>query len=101
MHIFRALSIACAAASVFVADIPHAQARDWFVRQDSGGGDGSLQKPFADPWMALDKCEAGDAIHVAAGKYYGRAKVGTWEIPFVAAPAHRNINGGGMQAYLD
>ena len=36
-----------------------AQARDWFVRADSSGGDGTIAKPFADPWMAFDKCEAG------------------------------------------
>lgn len=57
-------------------------ARDWFVRQGSDDGDGSKSKPFADPWQALDKCEAGDAIHIAAGKYVGRTGVGYWEIPF-------------------
>ncbi|MFO0598056.1 MAG: right-handed parallel beta-helix repeat-containing protein [Myxococcaceae bacterium] len=56
-------------------------ARDWFVRAGSDG-DGSKAKPFGDPWQALDKCEAGDAIHIAAGKYVGRTGVGYWEIPF-------------------
>lgn len=58
------------------------QARDWFVREGASGGDGTMGKPFGDPWQALDKCEANDAIHVAAGKYFGRSNVGTWEIPF-------------------
>lgn len=61
---------------------PSALARDWFVRAGSTGGDGSLDKPFNDPWEALDKCEAGDAIHIAGGKYFGRLGQGTWEIPF-------------------
>lgn len=58
-----------------------ASARDWFVRQGSDG-DGTKAKPFGDPWQALDKCEAGDAIHIAAGKYVGRTGVGYWEVPF-------------------
>jgi hypothetical protein len=60
---------------------PTAHARDWFVRA-GGGGDGSREKPFADPWEALDKCQAGDVIHVAAGKYTGRLGNGMWEVPF-------------------
>ncbi len=59
-----------------------AEARDWFVRAGAAGGDGSMVKPFADPWQALDKCEAGDAIHVTAGKYFGRSDLGTWKIPY-------------------
>ena len=57
-------------------------ARDWFVRAGATGGDGSREKPFADPWEALAKCEAGDAIHVAEGEYLGRLGEGSWEIPF-------------------
>lgn len=60
---------------------PAALARDWFVRAGSDG-DGSLQKPFADPWQALDKAEGGDVIHVAGGKYTGRLGSGMWEVPF-------------------
>lgn len=41
-----------------------------------------MGKPFGDPWQALDKCEANDAIHVTGGKYFGRNNVGTWAIPF-------------------
>lgn len=59
-----------------------ALARDWFVRDGASGGDGTQSKPFADPWQALDKCEANDVIHVAGGTYYGRNRVGTWAIPF-------------------
>ncbi len=57
-------------------------ARAWFVRAGSEGGDGSPAKPFADPWQVLEKCEAGDSIHVAAGKYFGKLGEGTWKIPF-------------------
>lgn len=57
-------------------------ARDWFVRAAATDGDGSQAKPFADPWQALEKVQAGDAVHVAAGKYYGRLGQGTWAIPF-------------------
>ena len=59
-----------------------AMARDWFVRDGTTGGDGSMGKPFADPWQALDACEANDAIHVTGGRYFGRNRVGTWAIPF-------------------
>ncbi len=59
-----------------------AYAKDWFVRAGASDGDGSQASPFADPWQALDKCEAGDAIHVAGGKYFGRSNTGFWEIPF-------------------
>ena len=58
-----------------------AHARDWFVRAGADG-DGSRASPFADPWQALDKCEAGDVIHVAGGKYFGRLGKGQWEVPF-------------------
>lgn len=57
-------------------------AQEWFVRAGSADGDGSQQKPFADPWQALEKCQAGDTIHIAEGKYFGRLGVGMWEIPF-------------------
>src|SRR6185436_16815262 len=45
-------------------------------------GDGSQASPFGDPWEALEKCESGDQIHVAAGKYFGRLGKGQWEVPF-------------------
>jgi hypothetical protein len=58
------------------------RAREWFVREGSEGGDGSQAKPFADPWQALEKCEAGDSIHVTGGKYFGKLNAGFWELPF-------------------
>ena len=58
-----------------------AEARDWFVRAGSNG-DGSQASPFGDPWEALEKCESGDQINVAAGKYFGRLGKGQWEVPF-------------------
>ena len=58
-----------------------ASARDWFVRQGSNG-DGTRANPFGDPTDALDKCEAGDSIHVAAGHYVGKLQKGEFEFPF-------------------
>ena len=55
--------------------------RDWFVKAGSSGGDGSREKPFRDPFQALDKAEGGDAIHVAAGDYFGKLRCGNWKIP--------------------
>src|SRR3954463_10970288 len=59
---------------------PVASARDWFVRAGSDG-DGSMARPFSDAWEALDKCQSGDVIHVAGGKYFGRLGNGMWEVP--------------------
>ncbi len=58
------------------------RASEWFVREGSDGGDGTLAKPFGDPWQALEKCEAGDSIHVTGGKYFGKLNAGVWEMPF-------------------
>ncbi|MBL8915076.1 MAG: right-handed parallel beta-helix repeat-containing protein, partial [Archangium sp.] len=58
-----------------------ALARDWFVREGSSGN-GSQANPFGDPWEALEKCEAGDNIHVAGGKYYGQLDGAVWKLPF-------------------
>jgi hypothetical protein len=69
-------------ASFALAAAPELAARDWFVRAGAEGGDGSREKPFADPWLALERCEAGDRIHVAEGVYTGRFGSGTWLIPF-------------------
>jgi len=52
--------------------------RDWFVRAGSSGGDGSREKPFRDPFQALEKAEGGDSIHVAAGEYFGKLRSGKW-----------------------
>jgi hypothetical protein len=54
--------------------------RDWFVVAGSAGGNGSKEKPFKDPWQALEKCESGDSIHVAEGDYFGKLKIGVWTI---------------------
>ncbi|MFO0593983.1 MAG: right-handed parallel beta-helix repeat-containing protein [Myxococcaceae bacterium] len=59
-----------------------ANARDWFVREGSTNGNGSQASPFGDPWEALEKCEAGDNIHVTGGKYYGQLDGAVWKIPF-------------------
>lgn len=68
------LSLLLAAAGV-------AEARDWFVRAGAAG-DGSQASPFGDPWEALAKCESGDVVHIAAGRYTGRLQTGQWTIPF-------------------
>jgi hypothetical protein len=57
---------------------PHG--RDWFVKAGSSGGDGTREKPFRDPFQALDKAEGGDAIHVAAGDYFGKLRSGQWRV---------------------
>lgn len=60
--------------------------RDWFVRAGNMGGDGSKDKPFRDPFQALEKCQSGDTIHIAEGDYHGKLKVGRWkiELPYIA-----------------
>lgn len=61
---------------------PGAEARDWYVRAGATGGDGSRDKPFADPWQALERVEANDTVHVAEGTYTGKLEKGNWVIPF-------------------
>ncbi|GMU59626.1 MAG: hypothetical protein AMXMBFR34_13890 [Myxococcaceae bacterium] len=75
------MNISAAVAGVAVCLFSlQAEARDWFVRAGSDG-DGSMAKPFSDPWQALDQCQSGDVIHVAGGKYFGRLGSGMWEVP--------------------
>lgn len=70
-----------APAPVFAPEIPaRPSGRDWFVRAGSSGGDGSREKPFRDPFQALERAEGGDSIHVAAGDYYGKLRCGKWTI---------------------
>lgn len=57
------------------------QGRDWFVRSGSSGGDGSREKPFRDPFQAIEKAEGGDSIHVSTGDYFGKVHAGKWRIP--------------------
>ncbi|HZE96331.1 MAG TPA: right-handed parallel beta-helix repeat-containing protein [Planctomycetota bacterium] len=64
------------------ADPTAAGGREWFIREGSEGGDGSMAKPFGDPWMALEKAEAGDIVHVTGGKYYGKLNQALWKLPF-------------------
>ena len=54
--------------------------RDWFVKAGSSGGDGTRDKPFRDPFQALEKAQAGDAIHVTTGEYAGKLRSGTWKL---------------------
>ena len=67
---------------IAVAYVSTADARDWFVRAGATGGDGSRDQPFSDPWQALERVEANDKVHVAAGRYFGQLEAGTWDIPF-------------------
>jgi Right handed beta helix region len=66
----------------FIAVDPPArpEGRDWFVRAGASGGDGTHDKPFRDPFQALDKAEGGDIIHVAGGDYFGKLRSGKWKI---------------------
>jgi len=59
---------------------PRPAGRDWFVRAGASGGDGSREKPFRDPFQALEKAEGGDAVHVAGGDYFGKLRSGKWKI---------------------
>jgi hypothetical protein len=59
---------------------PRPEGRDWFVKAGSSGGDGTREKPFRDPFQALDKAAGGDAIHVAGGDYFGKLRSGKWRI---------------------
>ena len=56
------------------------QGRDWFVKAGTSGGDGTREKPFRDPYQALEKCQAGDTIHVTTGEYVGKLHGGTWKV---------------------
>lgn len=77
------MSIRTLLMAILVGSIsPTLPAADWFVRAGAQNGDGSQSKPFSDPWQALERCQAGDAIHIAEGKYFGRLGVGMWEVPF-------------------
>lgn len=62
------------------ADASRPKGRDWFVREGAKGGDGSREKPFKDPFQALEKAGDGDSIHVAEGQYWGKLKTGRWTI---------------------
>ncbi|MGC1295069.1 MAG: right-handed parallel beta-helix repeat-containing protein, partial [Alloacidobacterium sp.] len=53
---------------------------DWFVAAGAKSGDGSLDKPFHDPWLAFYSAAAGDVIHIAAGTYFGRYDRSSWVI---------------------
>jgi hypothetical protein len=58
-------------------------AADWFVAPNPaglGGGDGTKEKPFHDPYLAFRVAAAGDVIHIAAGTYYGRYDRAAWVI---------------------
>ncbi|MEO6597474.1 MAG: right-handed parallel beta-helix repeat-containing protein [Planctomycetota bacterium] len=71
--------------------------RDWFVRAGAAGGDGSREKPFRDPFQALERCESGDTIHVTEGEYVGKLKAGTWSVD----TAHIALLGGYDQAFAE
>ncbi|MCU1255671.1 MAG: hypothetical protein JWM83_1970 [Candidatus Angelobacter sp.] len=59
---------------------PRPEGRDWFVKAGASGGDGTREKPFRDPFQALDKAEGGDSIHVAGGDYFGKLHSGQWKV---------------------
>lgn len=65
---------------VAAAEPARPQGRDWFVKAGASGGDGSREKPFRDPFQALDKAEGGDTIHVAGGAYFGKLRSGKWKL---------------------
>jgi hypothetical protein len=66
---------------VTTAPAARPEGRDWFVKAGASGGDGTREKPFRDPFQALEKAEGGDAIHIAGGDYFGKLRSGKWTIP--------------------
>ena len=64
-------------AAALLLSISPVHARDWFVRAGSDG-DGTKERPFKDPYLALEEVEPGDAIHVAQGVYHGQLNAGNW-----------------------
>jgi len=57
------------------------QGKDWFVRAGAQGGDGSKDKPFKDPYQALEKYSRVIRFTVTEGEYNGKLKAGNWAIP--------------------
>jgi hypothetical protein len=64
--------------------------KDWYVRAGSSGGDGSRDKPFRDPFQALEKAGEGDTIRVAGGDYFGKLRTANWKI----AARYQSLLGG-------
>jgi hypothetical protein len=65
--------------AALLASASLSQAHDWFVRAGSQG-DGTKERPFKDPYLALEEAEPGDTIHIAQGVYHGRLNCGNWVI---------------------
>jgi hypothetical protein len=53
---------------------------DFFIAAGLTSGDGSRERPFHDPWVALKYAEPGDRLHLAAGTYTGRFERSSWVI---------------------
>jgi hypothetical protein len=69
---------------------PRPTGKEWFVRAGSSGGDGSREKPFRDPFQALEKAGEGDIIRVAGGDYFGKLRTANWKI----AARYQSLLGG-------
>jgi hypothetical protein len=61
-----------------MADRP--KGKDWYIRAGATDGDGTKEKPFRDPFQALEKASPGDHLHVASGDYFGKLKSGNWKL---------------------
>ncbi len=48
------------------------ESRDWFVRAVNMGEDDSQERPFVDPWQALDKLEEGKKLTSLRGNITGK-----------------------------
>jgi hypothetical protein len=53
---------------------------DLFVATSTTGGDGTRERPWHDPWLALRRAAPGDRIHIAAGTYTGRDERSSWVV---------------------
>ena len=56
-------------------------AKDWYVSAARGKGKkGTMKKPAKDLGNIIKKLKAGDTIHIAEGKYYGKGRCGVYKI---------------------
>jgi len=53
--------------------------KEWFIRAGASSGDGTREKPFRDPFQALEKASDGDILRIATGDYFGKLRTANWK----------------------